>query len=59
MPKIIICQNFSKSGQNRRKTTNNLYGSQILFDLPTDDYKFDDETFVKRERSKHKGANTE
>ena len=27
---------------------NNLYGSQMLFDLPTEDYKFEDEKFVKK-----------
>ena len=27
---------------------NNLYGSQMLFDLPTEDYKFEDENFVKK-----------
>ena len=27
---------------------NNLYGSQMIFDLPTQDYKFEDEKFVKK-----------
>ena len=27
---------------------NNLYGSQMLFDLPTDDYRFEDKIFIKK-----------
>ena len=27
---------------------NNLYGSQMLFDLPTEDYKFEDKMFIKK-----------
>ena len=26
---------------------NNLYGSQMLFDLPTEDYKFENEKYTK------------
>jgi len=33
---------------------NNLYGSQMLFDLPTEDYKFEDEKFVKKIEKKLK-----
>ena len=33
---------------------NNLYGSQMLFDLPTEDYKFEDENFVKKIEQKIK-----
>ena len=32
---------------------NNLYGSQMLFDLPTEDYKFEDEKFVKKIEKKN------
>merc|ERR1712074_474791 len=27
---------------------NNLYGSQMLFELPTENYKFEDEIFIKK-----------
>ena len=27
---------------------NNLYGSQMLFDLPTEDYRFEDIKFIKK-----------
>ena len=33
---------------------NNLYGSQMLFDLPTEDYKFEDEIFIKKIEKKLK-----
>ena len=33
---------------------NNLYGSQMIFDLPTEDYKFEDEKFVKKIEKKLK-----
>ena len=33
---------------------NNLYGSQMLFDLPMEDYKFEDETFIKNIEKKLK-----
>ena len=33
---------------------NNLYGSQMLFDLPTEDFKFEDEKFVKKIEKKIK-----
>ena len=33
----------------------NLYGSQIMFDLPTDDYRFEDKIVIKRiENNKQK-----
>ena len=32
---------------------NNLYGSQMLFDLPTEDYKFEDEIFIKKIEKKN------
>ena len=32
---------------------NNLYGSQMLFDLPTEDYKFEDAKFVKKIEKKN------
>lgn len=28
--------------------SNNLYGSQILFDLPTEDYKFENKDFIQK-----------
>ena len=31
---------------------NNLYGSQMLFDLPIDDYKFEDKSFIKKTEKK-------
>ena len=33
---------------------NNLYGSQMLFDLPTDDYRFEDKIFIKKVEKKLK-----
>ena len=27
---------------------NNLYGSQMLFDLPTEDYKFENQAFIQK-----------
>ena len=27
---------------------NNLYGSQILFDLPTEDYRFENQAFIQK-----------
>ena len=31
---------------------NNLYGSQMLFDLPTEDYRFEDITFIRKMEKK-------
>ena len=31
---------------------NNLYGSQMLFDLPTEDYKFEDGIFIEKLKKK-------
>ena len=33
---------------------NNLYGSQMLFELPTEDYKFEDENFYKKLKKNEK-----
>ena len=33
---------------------NDLYGSQMLFDLPIDDYKFEDKSFIKKIEKKLK-----
>ena len=33
---------------------NNLYGSQMLFDLPTEDYKFENTVFIKKIEKKLK-----
>ena len=33
---------------------NNLYGSQMLFDLPTHDYWFNDKLFIKKLKKKRK-----
>ena len=41
-------ENFEKRMTHIRYIDgNNLYGSQMLFDLPTEDYKFENEIFVK------------
>merc|ERR1711947_67536 len=37
---------------------NNLYGSQMLFDLPTEDYKFENQAFIQKIEKKLKNKKT-